>query len=843
MQKSFFNYRRKIFSVIILFCFINTVFANSPRIALVLSGGGARGLAQIGVLKALDEAGIKPDIIIATSMGAIIGTMYSMGLSPSRIESIIKTVDWDDIFANSAHRRNLFVSQKNEPINYLFELRFNKDLTPIIPNSISHGQTIYELLSGVTSAPLYHAKLNFDSLAVPIRIVTTDIVTGRSIVFSHGDLLQAVRASCGVPLAFSPVTIDSMLLLDGGLTANIPVEAAKLEDPDFIIAVDVTSPMWKMEHLDNPIRLVEQVIAIGITNKKKKERKLADIIIKPKLEGFLNTDFTSIDIVIERGYYATKEKIPLITQKIKELETQEPSLQKSETKNLPLPVVFQLQRDFKNNDLDSIISILNKTHNSVQSEDSLRKYISGIFNEMNYPFANAEITRIGDSGTHVVINPGIINEVAIEGNYLTSPRLIKTTSGLKENTILTNNSIKKAVSDLYASNLFYNVNILVDSLLTVNIKLKEKEYWRSRFGLRFDEYYLLEGYIQPAYENLFGTAFCASLHLQYGTMREKYAFDLHTNRPWSHYWANNFTIQSYISRETIVDKDSTYVDTTDTTGSTYIIEYEERTLRKAGILAGIGTQIGRTALLEGSIRLEKFKVTKSGKSAIVDPLGPTFKHGIRYLMLRLSIDNLDRFPFPQKGQKHYISIGGTSDIIGGTENFVNLHASLNSYFTFGKRHTCSPRAMFAWTDQALPPVEQVYIGGTLPDEKYRDLGVYNYIPFVGLKPRSISGDIMMLLHGLYRFAITKKLYLNALVDWGYAWHEDNNADEPDFEFDIRTVKYFIKHAPVGFGLGLAYQTLVGPIRLSWGRVVFGSLKEDFDIEGKNVIYFSAGHDF
>ncbi len=818
---------------------------SKPKIALVLSGGGARGLAQIGVLKALDEAGITPDIIIANSMGAIIGGLYAAGFSPLFIDSLMKNINWDDLFSNTAGRRNLPVSQKHEPINYLFELRFDKELMPILPNSISHGQAIYDILSPILSAPLFHAHGDFDSLPIPLRVVTTDILTGHPMVFSKGNLLEAIRASCGVPLAFSPVEVDTMLLLDGGLTANIPVEAAFKENPDYIIAVDVTSPLWKKGDLNNPIHLFDQIVAIGIDKQKRIQRKLADAVISPQLAGFLNTDFSQPDTVIARGYYAAKEHIPAIRQNLANLHPH-PKSPLPPPDSIAVPIHYAATGQYAGNELDGLLSELNSTAPASLQKDSLRSYLASKLNTLKMDFARITITNMkNDPGTQVSIAPGIIKDIVIDGNTRTSSRLIKSTSGLRNGSLLNQEMIKDAVTALYATNLFHNVNITVDSLLVVYIKVIEKEYWRARLGLRFDEYHFLEGFVQPAYENLFGSAFCASVHLQYGKMREKYTFELEVNRPWSLKLANTICFQSYISRELIIeDEDSTYLDTVfyDSVNNEYVVDEiivpgDENTLRKIGLLGRLGMQLSNVVMLDGAIRFEKFRVTRSQKSAIENLLSPAFKLGIRYLMVRLTIDDLDRFPFPRKGQKHYISIGGATNVIGGTESFINLHGSLRYYFSFREKHTCSPNIVFAWANKPLPPVEQVYIGGSVPEEKYRDVGVYHYIPFIGVKPRAFSGDIMLLLQGLYRFSITKKIFLITLVDWGYTWNE------PDFAFNRETATYFLNNALVGVGLGLALQTPVGPIKLSWGRIIHGALEKDFDITERNVIYFSAGYDF
>jgi len=832
---------------------------NSTKIALVLSGGGARGLAQIGVLKALEEEGIQPDLIVATSMGAIIGSMYAIGIAPDSIERMSRDIDWDLIFTNTSHRRDLLVSQKNEPTNYLFELRFADDLTPILPNSISHGQLIHSILSPLLSAPLYQAHLDFDRLTIPLRVVTTNIVTGQTVVFSKGNLADAIRASSGIPLAFSPVAIDSMLLLDGGLTANIPVEAAVKENADYIIAVDVTSPMWTKGDLTNPLHLFDQVVAIGIDKQKKHQKELADVVITPELEGFTNTDFSSPDTLISRGYREAKKRIADIKKDLAgfprtvSLSVQQDTISGQEI--IALPLTVKAKGGFSEADFDTIIRELQETNFGRLSEDSLHSFLVSFLNKRGLPFAKTEITEKSRAGTCIEIEPGRIKNISIEGNRNTLPRLIQTTSGLREGQVLHPEDIQNAIELLYATNLFNTVTMYVDSLLSVHVKVMEKEYWRSRFGLRFDEYHLVEGYIEPAYENLLGTALCLSAHLQYGKKREKYALELTAHQPWSVHWANNICLQSYISRERIIniDKSSdtliTLLDTIpDTTfDTTYYtkIRYNETGLMKTGILFRIGGQLGRSAMIDAIIRLERFRLEQTDVG-IIDALGPSFRNGIAFLKLRLMIDNLDRLPFPQKGQKHYISIGGASEIISGTENFITMHSQLQFYFTLRKKHTFSPLLMFCWADQNLPPVEKLWVGGSLPDEKYRDLGLYYYVPFIGLKPRAMSGDIVFLLHSLYRLAITKKFFLSVMADWGYAWNRNPVSETSKFNFDMATAKYFIEHAPVGVGAGLSLQTPVGPLSLSFGRVVHGASKDDkddFDIREENTVYFSAGYDF
>ncbi|MBD3392833.1 MAG: BamA/TamA family outer membrane protein [Chitinivibrionales bacterium] len=814
---------------------------TGPRVALIMSGGGIRGLAQVGVVRAFEEAGIRPDLVVGTSMGAIVASLYCAGYPADSIEAIAKSVDWNELFSNSAQRRQMLVSQKSEPVDYLFEMRFKEDLTPVLPKSLSYGQACYDLLSPRLAPALFHAAGDFDSLAIPIRVVATDIVSGQRVVFSRGSLATAVRASCGVPIAFSPVAIDTMLLLDGGLSANIPVEPALEMGARYIIAVDVTSPMWKRGDIDNPVRLYDQIVAIGIAKQKEIERKLADVVIIPDLAGYRNTDFTAIDSVIERGYEAAREDIGRIREDLARLDAK-PSLSHVPARGLPLPMHFEVEHQALAGALDSVGRMLSAGNDTTVPEDTLRRHLESVFDSRGFPFARATLSASGNPGTIARIDPGRITDVRVEGNERTSSRLILSAADIHTGDVMRAGMIDRAIARLYATDLFSNVNVDVDSGMIVGISVNEKHYLRARIGLRFDEYHLGEGYVQPAYENLFGSGVTALLHIQYGLRREKYAFTLQGSQLFSSKLANSIQVQTYVSRETI-SKDTTWeeVDPLDSTLIETRVRRSELTLRKAGVLGRLGTQIGRVAMLDGGIRIERFRVTRSADGVFdSDPLGASFKKGIRYLMVRLTVDNLDRFPFPKKGRKHYISIGGASDAIGGTESFVNVNGSFCHFFTVAERHTIAPQARFAWANKALEDIERVYLGGALPEEKYRDIGVYNYIPFMGLRPRAISGDIMALLHATYRFRIARNLYLSASMDWGDTWERDA------FALSRSVAEEFVELAPAGFGLGLAYASAVGPIRVTWGRLLHGTLRHHQGSEGsagRNVIYFSAGHDF
>lgn len=288
-----------------------------PKISLVLSGGGARGFSQIGVLKAFEEENIEVNNLIGTSIGSVIGGLYCIGYSASELDSILTKPDWKSFLSINLEqdRNNLFIDQKRINDRALLTFRFS-NFKFILPEAISLGIKYSSFIQGLIWNSTYQKTYNFDSLKIPFRAVTTDLVSGKTVVLNKGNLVSAMMASSAVPLRYSPVRIDSMILVDGGLMANIPVEAAKEFNPDFTIAVNAISPMFSKEELNNPWNIADQVVSVTMKYFSDLSFNKADFLISPKLNGRSNTDFTNLDSIINQGYIASKEMTPLIKEKI-----------------------------------------------------------------------------------------------------------------------------------------------------------------------------------------------------------------------------------------------------------------------------------------------------------------------------------------------------------------------------------------------------------------------------------------------------------------------------------------------------------------------------------------------
>lgn len=281
-----------------------------PRLALILSGGGARGISQIGVLRAFERHNIPIDFIVGTSMGSIIGGLYACGYDTDGLKKIIESTDWDETLSltDEAKRADLFVDQKAMRERSFLVIRFD-GLQPIIPSSISSGQKLTNMLNRLILQGLYRPTASFDDLRTPLRIAVTDLVSGRRIIVGSGDLTEALRASATVPLVFSPVKKDSMLLMDGGLVSNIPADVARDVGMDLIVAVNTTSRLRSADQMVVPWETADQIISIMQQLSNQEELRKADVVVTPDLGNHLSTDFTNLDSLIELGERAGEEKV------------------------------------------------------------------------------------------------------------------------------------------------------------------------------------------------------------------------------------------------------------------------------------------------------------------------------------------------------------------------------------------------------------------------------------------------------------------------------------------------------------------------------------------------------
>ncbi len=283
---------------------------SRPRVGLALSGGGARALFQIGVLQALEEHGIPIDFIAGTSMGSVVGGLYAAGYNVTQLYDIALTTPWNDITVDTPPRTSLFLAQRQERERAFLQVRF-RGLKPYIPSAVTAGQKLSSVLTDLTMRANYRASAGFDHLRIPFRAVATDLYSGQEIIIADGDLAEAMRASIAVPFLFAPAPRGDMLLADGGLLNNIPVDVVR-RCVEVVIAADATSNLRDQKHLKTPWEVADQITTIMQRDENEAQRQKADVVITLGEPGRTSSDFSAIDSLIETGYRQTLSQIEKI---------------------------------------------------------------------------------------------------------------------------------------------------------------------------------------------------------------------------------------------------------------------------------------------------------------------------------------------------------------------------------------------------------------------------------------------------------------------------------------------------------------------------------------------------
>jgi len=316
--------RLQLILFIIILVSVKATTQDSPKIGLVLSGGGAKGMAHIGVLKVLEGVGIVPDYITGTSMGAVVGGLYAIGYSADELEEIAMSAQWDILLGNRTSLRNIGIEHKDYYDHYQLVLPlegFNVGL----PKGVIEGQELSEFLTRLT-APVHHIS-DFDSLPRPFKCIGANIATGDKVVLESGFLATAIRASMAIPTVFTPIEIDDQLLVDGGLVHNFPAEEVVAMGADIVIGVSVSDSLVDESDLNSLIDILTQSAFITSVKATEEQKKYVDYFIQPPMKPYTASDFTKVDSIIARGETAAGrmyEALKHLADSLKQLRSFDP---------------------------------------------------------------------------------------------------------------------------------------------------------------------------------------------------------------------------------------------------------------------------------------------------------------------------------------------------------------------------------------------------------------------------------------------------------------------------------------------------------------------------------------
>lgn len=784
------RYKRLIqwFGYATLSCFFwqsAAIAQERPSIGLVLSGGGAKGFAHIGVLKMLDSLDIPIDYITGTSMGGIMGGLYAIGYTGLEIEELVTGTNWDEIFTDRPPRPEQPYQQKKDDGDYQVSLGLD-GLKPYLPSGIIFGQKISLLFSGLAFP--YEKIYHFDDLPIPYRCIAVDIATGNEVVLDRGSLAKAMRATMAIPTVFSPVRWGDSLLVDGGMVNNLPVDVIKRMGADIVIAVDVGVPLMGREKLRSAVSILNQSIAMLGRERWKKNITLADIVITPEIDDFTPADFQKekISRIISLGDAAAaayRVRLQVLKNSY--------ALQRSEPKR-PEPV-------FANSSTINILAI--KGNRKIPREtlcDELDLHSGAVFNRAGLDRSIARLKMAGKiDDIHYEIMPltgGKINlivqvsekefpliyGITITGNERLPFSLIYRMLGLNPGDPLNTNDLNRRIMKMYGNGSFESIQYQIEpregNYVQVDLSVRERPERQLRIGMFYDNQHRLVGSLGFGGTDML----LPGLHIEgdwqfaglyYGQIKMSYPLRL-TGLPVYPYIRT-------VAKDIPVDIYS-YFD------GSHIARFGDKSSTGA---TGFGIDLANAGNLEVEYQQEEMDVNPEISS---DPtLFPQWNETLRKIFLSLRIDNIDNVNLPRRGFM----------IRGRYENSLkSLHTdiayywadlSADVYTTLHNRHTFR---FYAYRG----------ISHNVPNYKFFHIAAPH--TFIGMESDQLFGHHISIARVDYRFQVSTNVYATLSANRAF-----------DLEYRRPWETYLKKPVDVwGAGFGLKIITPLGPLDWVYG---------------------------
>ena len=852
---------------------------DRPEVSLVLSGGGSRALAHIGVLKAIEELEIPIDQIVGTSMGSVIGGLYSSGYTVQQIDSTVKAANWEEIFAlTKADRINLFIDKKITEDKALLTLRLN-GLKPIIPKSINAGKKISNYLTSLTINAPINNSVSFDNLLYKYRAVCTELVTGNRIVLKDGLLSEAMRASSSVSFLLPPVLRDSLILVDGGLVDNLPIKTALELKPDYIIASDATSSLRTRDELEFPWEVADQLVTIPSRIIWEESINKADVFIRHNLNKRKNDDFENVEEIIKAGYDASKYL--LLTTKNKLEDSFKTNLTNDEKyyNNITLPLISnELEKDihhkFSEKDSVSKSEILYELYSyyqkggykdlSAQIVDSVNTII-----KINYKL-NPKVSSIQFNGlTLLPLETAQAQFEVIRDKPYSSDKILNATLQLlskyrqkgyvlatidniffnEENGVLNlviNEGMVKEIEIVGNVNTLPSVvtrefvtgtgefllkenldegleNITATDLFDhVIVSFQEREVGKKiKIELEEKISNILRLGLRIDNENFTQLALDIRNENLFGTGSEL-GFSLSggvRNRSYILEHKTNRIFNTYLTykAQAFYNFNDVNVYQDD------IVDNQRKFSRsKMGEYRQIfyGGFVGVGAHLKklGTLTAEgKYQIDEIKNISSISE-NQTYKEPISTIRFRLQIDSQNKYPFPTKGVYVDTYYETAQKFLGSTISFAKLSFDYSNYFSI-ENHTLRPRVIFGFGDETLPLSRQFDFGGQKN--------------FFGYREFEFRGRQIMIASMEYRYKLPFDIYVDTYLklryDLGSSW---TNQEEIHF-----------KHLKHGLGLSISFDTPVGPAEFSVGRSLLlkDTSPERIVSRGPFFFYFTIGY--
>ncbi|PHI07098.1 autotransporter phospholipase A1 FplA [Fusobacterium polymorphum] len=386
---------------------------NDLKVALVLSGGGAKGYAHLGVLRVLEKENIKIDYIAGTSIGALVGTLYSIGYSVDEIEKVLDNLNIESFLESGSDLTGLDLDKKETLKKYSFYINFDNELNYSLPKGLRETEELYLVVKNLLKK--YENIKNFDSFPIPLRVVATNLNTGETKSFSEGDIAKVLTASMAIPTIFEPVEVNGALYVDGLVSRNLPVEEAYDMGADLVIASDVGTPVVKKDNY-NILSVLNQMIAIQSSYITKASKEKATILISPDIKNISATDTTKRKDLIELGEVATQSQIAKLREFPKNSSNNKRTKVQKEKEDYFVINKIEYNPKFDKNTIDILNNIFKNLLNKPISENDIEKKIIDVYNSK---YMDKLYYTVEDGILHLDGEKGHLNRIGVGFNYQT----------------------------------------------------------------------------------------------------------------------------------------------------------------------------------------------------------------------------------------------------------------------------------------------------------------------------------------------------------------------------------------------------------------------------------------
>lgn len=702
---------------------------DPPSVTLVLSGGGARGFAHIGVLDVLDSAGIEVDLIVGTSIGASIGGLYAVGYSPKQLEEFALRTNWQEIlgFDDEARRTERIFTQKDEE-SALLSLRFKGFFEPVLPRGISYGQRWTMLLNSmVINAPGGVPSDFLTQTRVPFVAVATDILSGRRKLLTSGDLTAALRASATWPIMFSPVMgSDTSVFVDGGILSNIPVDIGKLAGSQTIVASNTTAGLKHRDDIQTPWDVADQVVTIMMREQIAEAIRTADVVLTPSIA---HDDFERIAEMIEAGRTIARARLPELLQKIRKHEattavvssdTLLPQLWDVRVWGLDLQDSLQ-QLPLLRNGKPVVRSSVRRelTDPAIAAARQRGLMLSTVDSVVFYP-------RYGRAD--IYMDPGRIRHVIVGGDGGVHPDVVLREFPIGQGELFEAARAERGISNLIGTGLFEFVGLELeprhpqgsaqyivrsdtprvivndarDSLWDLRLVVQAKAANVLRLGVLADNEFGSQFWLELANENLFGSGTDLSLSGHLGPQSRKAAARFEAPKLFRS--IATLFLQAYTGYKDIPE----YRTTLNLTRGSIVssIRKSVREIKDVGVRFRMGGQFGRIGALTAEYRLEQQRnFDLQLRENIEEPIT------LASLRSDLVFDSRDDRAYPTEGSYVGAFAEAAFSELGSSVGFTKLFFDAEQTLSLSRLHKIIPRFSIGFGDLTLPRQEHFILGG------------------------------------------------------------------------------------------------------------------------------------